>query len=131
MTDVGQTPRNHKDGLPAAAEHVIRCGCLGPRVSSPPGPDGSRALHRPYRLRRDRCRLPLEPIGSLLVSGVITPHGFGVAVVVLQGGDEERNVIVGNIEFHSGFILAAGEATLDWLPRRGAQRFSAPRSQGN
>jgi hypothetical protein len=75
--------------------------------------------------------LPLEPIGSLLVSGVITLHGLGVGVMVLQGGDEERNVIVGNIEFHSGFILAAGEATLDWLPTRGAQRFSAPRSHGN
>jgi hypothetical protein len=29
---------------------------------------------------------------------------FGVGVVVLQCDDEERNVIVGNVEFHSAFL---------------------------
>jgi hypothetical protein len=41
--------------------------------------------------------LPLEPIRGLLVSGVITPDSFGVRAVMLQGGDEERNVIFGNM----------------------------------
>src|SRR5260370_21991628 len=62
------------------------------------------ALHRPYRLVSDRCPLPMEPIGGLLVSDVLTLHRFRVGVVVLQRGDEERNVIVANGEFHSAFL---------------------------
>jgi hypothetical protein len=47
----------------------------------------------------------MEPIGGLLVSGVLTLHSLRVGVVVLQCGDEERNVIVGNVEFHSAFLV--------------------------
>jgi hypothetical protein len=61
------------------------------------------ALYLPYRLLSDRCRLPMEPIRGLPVSSVLTQHSFGVGVVVLQCDDEERNVIVGNVEFHSAF----------------------------
>src|SRR6266853_4141235 len=61
------------------------------------------ALRRPCRLLRDRCPLPMEPIRGLLVSGVLTLHSSCVGVVLLQCSDEERNVIVGNVEFHSAF----------------------------
>jgi len=62
------------------------------------------ALHRPYRLLSDRYRLAMEPIRGLLVSGVLTLHSLRVGVVVLQCGNEERNVIVGNVEFHSALL---------------------------
>jgi hypothetical protein len=46
----------------------------------------------------------MEPIRGLPVSSVLTQYSFGVGVVVLQCDDEERNVIVGNVEFHSAFL---------------------------
>src|ERR1700693_2425520 len=36
----------------------------------------------------------MEPIGGLQVSGVLTLHGPCVGVVVLQCGEEQRNIIV-------------------------------------
>ena len=62
------------------------------------------ALGRRYRLLGDRCPLPVEPIRGLLVSSVLTLHSSCVGVVLLQCSDEERNVIVGNVEFHSAFL---------------------------
>jgi hypothetical protein len=46
----------------------------------------------------------MEPIGGLLVSGVLALHSSRVSVILLQRGDEERNVIVGNVEFHNAFL---------------------------
>jgi len=62
------------------------------------------ALHRRYRLVRDRGWLLMEPIRGLLVAAVLTPHSFRIRIVLLQFGDEERNVIVGNAQFHRTFL---------------------------
>jgi len=55
----------------------------------------------------------MEPIGSLLVSGVLTLHSSGVGVVLLQCGDEERNLIVGNVEFHGVFFCTGFPRSVD------------------